>query len=64
MLLIVDGLHVPLIPLVDVPGNAGTTPPLHIASPVPKENVGVTLGITFTVIVVAIPQLPELGVNV
>ena len=43
------GLHTPVKPLVDVPGKAGTVPPVQIASEVPKLNVGVRFGFTVTV---------------
>ena len=45
----VDGLHVPVTPLSDVVGNAGTLAPAHIVSEVPKLKVGVMLGLTVTV---------------
>lgn len=41
VLLTMAGLHVPLMRLVDVPGNTGTIPPEQIVSAVPKLNVGV-----------------------
>ena len=60
----VDGLHVPVILLVDVVGSAGTVPPSHIANDVPKLNVGVMFGVTVTVNVTGTAQTPEAGVNV
>jgi len=63
-LLTTDGLHVPVIPLVDVVGNVGTVPPEHIVNVVPKLNVGVTIGFTVTVNVVVVAQSPAVGVNV
>ena len=36
----VAGLQLPVIPLVDVDGNAGTLPPAQIVNAVPKVNVG------------------------
>ena len=60
----VDGLHVPVILLVDVVGSVGTVPPEHIVSVVPKLNVGVTLGVTITVNVTGKAQTPAVGVNV
>ena len=63
-LLTIAGLHVPVIPLVDVFDNVGTEPPAQILSDVPKVNVGVTRGITVTVIVLGIPHCPPAGVNV
>jgi hypothetical protein len=50
--------------LSDVVGNVGTVPPAHIVRDVPKLNVGVMLGVTVTVNVVGITQLPDVGVNV
>ena len=44
VLLIVAGAHVPLIPLVDVPGNAVAAEPLQIAAN--AVNVGVVLAVT------------------
>ena len=65
MLLIVAGLHVPVIPLVDVPGNTGAVAPLQILNDVPKLKVGVTRGFTVAVKVVVVPHwLGLLGVNV
>jgi hypothetical protein len=60
----VDGLHVPAYCLVDVVESAGTVPPAHIVSVVPKLNVGVILGVTVTVNVVGIAHCPAVGVNV
>ena len=64
VLLTIEGLHVPVIPLVDVVGNVGTVPPEQIVSVVPKLNVGVTFGFTVTVNVVVVAQSPAVGVNV
>lgn len=60
----VAGLHVPLMPLDDVPGNAGTVPPAQIVSDVPKLNVGVILGLTVTVKLAVVAHCPASGVNV
>ena len=54
----------PVILLVDVPGNGGTVPPAQIVSDVPKLNVGVTFCITVTFSVTGIPHWPAAGVNV
>ena len=54
----------PVILLVDVVGSAGTVPPPHIVSVVPKLNVGVMLGFTVTVNVTGNAQTPAVGVNV
>src|SRR6185295_19520267 len=43
------GLHVPVIPLVEVLGNTGTVVPVQIDWKVPKLNVGFTIGFTVTV---------------
>ncbi len=64
VLLTVDGLHVPVIVLVDVVGNAGTVAPEQIPSDVPKLNVGVIFGFTVTVNVVGFAHTPVFGVNV
>ena len=59
-----DGLHVPVIPFVDVLGKAGTVPPAQIVNDVPKLNVGVVRGITVTVLVMLTPHWPAVGVKV
>lgn len=64
VLLTTDGLHVPVMPLVDVVGSVGTVPPEQIVSAVPKLNVGVTFGFTVTVNVVVVAHNPDVGVNV
>ena len=60
----VEGLHVPVIALSEVPGSAGTAPPAHIVRAVPKLNVGVMFGFTVTVKVVVVAHKPAVGVNV
>jgi hypothetical protein len=45
---IVEGNHVPLMPLSDVVGSDGTLLPAQIDSVVPKLNVGVMLAFTVT----------------
>ncbi len=64
VLLTTDGLHVPVMPLVDVVGNKGTDPPEQMVSVVPKLNVGVMFGATVTVNVVGLAHKPVVGVNV
>jgi hypothetical protein len=64
VLLTVDGLHVPVIPLSDVVGKVGTVPPLQIVNEVPKLNVGVILGLTVTLNVVVVAHCPAVGVKV
>ena len=46
----------PVIPLVELLGKAGTLPPLQIVRDTPKLKVGVTLGITVTFIVEGRPH--------
>jgi hypothetical protein len=58
------GLHVPVIPFDDVPGNDGTEPPAQIDRDVPKANVGLMFGLTVTVNVVETAHCPADGVNV
>ena len=58
----VEGLHVPDIPLFDVDGRTGAADPLHIGAGV--VNVGVTKGLTVTVIVTGVEHCPAEGVNV
>jgi hypothetical protein len=64
VLLTVDGLQVPVILFVDVPGNAGTVPPEQIVKVVPKLNEGVMLGATVTVKVAVVAHCPAVGVKV
>jgi hypothetical protein len=64
VLLTVAGLHVPVMPLLDVVGNVGTVPPEQMVSAVPKLKVGVTFGFTVTVNVVDVAHKPDVGVNV
>ena len=59
-----EGFHVPVIPLSDELGNAGTVPPAQIVSAVPKLNVGVIFGFTVTANVVVVAHNPAVGVNV
>ncbi len=42
-MLITDGLHTPVMPLVDVVGNTGAVLPVQILSVGPKLKVGVTI---------------------
>ena len=62
VLLTVAGLHVPLIPLLDVAGSTGVADPLHIGAIGLK--VGVILELTVTVAVVVVAHCPAAGVNV
>jgi len=60
--LIVAGLHVPVMPLFDVAGNAGA-PEFWQSGPI-AVNVGVTGALITIVMVVLVPHCPLLGVNV
>lgn len=60
--LIVAGLHVPLMPLVEVAGNDGA-PEFWQSGPI-ALNVGVTGAVITMVIVVVVPHWPPFGVNV
>jgi hypothetical protein len=59
-----EGLHVPVIPLVDVPGNAGGVEPIQTDCEVPKLNAGGTIVFTVTVNVNGVTHCPADGVNV
>ena len=59
-----EGLHVPLMLLVDVVGSVGTDPPAHMVREVPKLKVGVTFGFTVTFFVTGIAHCPAVGVKV
>ena len=61
---IIAGLQVPVMPFVEVVGNAGTVAPAQIVELVPKLNAGVIFGLTVTVNVVEIAHSPAVGVNV
>lgn len=63
-MLTVAGLQLPLIPLVDAEGSAGTEAPEQMASAFPKVNNGVTLGVIVTVSVAGSAHCPAAGVNV
>ena len=62
VLLMVAGLQVPVIPLVDVPGNVGAADPAQKAGIALK--VGVTFGVTVTLKVVVVAHCPAPGVKV
>ena len=61
-MLIVAGLHVPVIPLLEVAGSVGATEPAQNAGMAVK--VGVTFGVTVTSSVVTVAQRPAVGVKV
>ena len=58
----VDGLHVPVMPLLDVAGNAGGTEFRH-SGPM-ALNVGPTCDVTTTFMVVGVPHWFDAGVKV
>lgn len=58
------GLHVPVMPLVDVVGNTGAADPVQMVVVVPNVNVGVTFGFTVTVNVAGTAHSPAVGVKV
>ena len=63
-MLTVDGLHVPVTPLVDVVGNVGTVPPAQMVNAEPKLNAGTIFVVTVTVNIVVVAHNPAVGVNV
>jgi hypothetical protein len=63
-LLIVDGLHTPVIALPDVVGSVGMGAPSHIVNEFPKLKVGVTILFTVTEKVAGFAQSPAVGVKV
>jgi hypothetical protein len=62
VLLTVAGLHVPVMPFVDMVGSIGATAPLHIAGIALKEGKIKELTVTVSADVVA--HCPTAGVNV
>jgi len=56
------GAHEPVMPLLEVVGNAANVAPEHIG--VIAVNVGVTLVFTVMVSVVVVAHCPAVGVNV
>ena len=56
------GAHVPVIPLLDVVGNAVSVAPEQIGAT--ALNVGVTFGLTVIVNVAVVAHCPAVGVNV
>lgn len=58
------GLHVPVMPFVDVVGSVGTFPPAQMVMPGRKLKSGVRFGFTVTVNVVVVAHSPDVGVNV
>jgi hypothetical protein len=58
------GLHVPLMPFTDVPGNDGTAAPAQKTPDVPNANVGVMFGVTVTEKLYITVHCPASGVNI
>ncbi len=58
----VDGFHVPVMPLFDVVGNAGGVAFWH-REPI-CVKVGVTFALTTMLIVAVVAHCPAVGVNV
>ena len=60
--LLIEGLHVPVMLLVEVVGRSGIEAPVQYG---PTEaNVGVTLGVIVIVNVVVVAHCPAVGVKV
>lgn len=64
VLLTVAGLQLPVTPLFEVSGRAGTEAPEQITSEFPKSNTGVVFGVTVTVKSTGMAQTPAAGVKV
>ena len=64
VLSIAERLQVPVIPFVDVVGNAGAVAFSQIVIAVPKLNAGVMFGLTVTANVAIIAHWPAVGVKV
>ena len=62
MLLTVEGLHVPVTPLLDVVGSTGAVAPLQIV--VVMLNAGTVFGVTVTLTVTGNAHKPAVGVKV
>lgn len=58
------GLHVPVMPSVDVLVNTGTLPLAQIAADIPNANVGVAFGVMVTLKDAGTAHSPAVGVNV
>ena len=65
MVLLMGGVHVPVMPLFEVVGNAGMVAPAQYPCTIP-EKVGVKSGFIVIVIVVGVvvTHCPAVGVNV
>jgi len=64
VLLTIEGLQVPVIPLFEFEGSTGTLSPEQMVTDVPKANMGVAFGVTVTFMVTGIPHWLGFGVNV
>ena len=60
----IEGLQVPVMPLVETEGKVGAFAPAQRVSAVPKSNTGVTFELTVTVNVVGEAHCPADGVKV
>ena len=60
--LLIAGAHVPVIPLLDVVGNADSGSPEQMGAT--AVNVGVMFGLTVIVNVVVVAHCPAAGVKV
>lgn len=63
-MLIVVGLHVPVMPLSEVSGKPGAVEPAQIVSALPKLKTGVIFGFTVMVNVAVTAHKPVVGVKV
>ena len=61
---IVDGLHVPVIPLPEMVGKEGTPAPAQTVSEVPNVKEGVIFGFTVTENAAVVAHCPASGVKV
>ena len=62
VVLLSAGTQVPVMPLLEVVGNAANVAPAHMGAT--AVNVGVTLVFTVIVNVVVVAHCPAVGVNV
>ena len=62
--LTVTGLHVPVMPFIEVPGKTGAVAFIQTDWLVPKGNAGVTIGFTVTTKVAGVAQGLDDCVNV
>jgi len=59
-----EGLQVPLMPLLEVPGKLATASPAQYSSVLPKSKTGSITGLTVTVNVAGLAQALAFGVKV